>query len=58
MKEEQEALAEKIEPLDLATEIYPLLEDYFYGTFEKNAQGVLMKMKNGQVFQLAVTAVA
>lgn len=48
----------KIDSLELAMEIYPLLEDYFCGTFAKNSKGVLMKMDNGQVFQLTVEEVA
>lgn len=48
---------EKVQPLDLASEIYPLLEDYFYGTFVRNTSGVLIKMPNGQVFQLTVLEV-
>ncbi len=48
---------EIINPLDLAMQIYPLLTDYFNGTFAKNTKGVLMKMGNGQVFQLIVTEV-
>ncbi len=48
----------KIKGLDLAMEIYPLLDDYFCGTFARNTKGVLMRMENGQVFQLTVTEVA
>ncbi len=48
----------KINGLDLAMEIYPLLDDYFCGTFARNTKGVLMRMENGQVFQLTVTEVA
>ena len=48
----------KILPLDLAMQIYPLLEDYFCGTFAKNLKGILMKMENGQIFQLKVEEVA
>ena len=48
----------KINGLDLAMQICPLLDDYFCGTFEKNTTGVLMKMENGQVFQLTVTEFA
>ena len=44
--------------LDLAMQIFPLLDDYFCGTFAKNTKGVLMKLENGQVFQLSVTEVA
>lgn len=44
--------------LDLAMQIFPLLDDYFCGTFVKNTKGVLMKLENGQVFQLTVTEVA
>lgn len=47
----------KILPLDLAMQIYPLLEDYFCGTFAKNSKGILMKMENGQIFQLKVEEV-
>ncbi len=47
----------KINGLDLAMQIYPLLDDYFCGTFAKNTKGVLMKMENGQIFQLTVTEV-
>lgn len=47
-----------INGLDLAMQIYPLLDDYFCGTFAKNTKGVLMKMENGQIFQLTVTEVA
>ena len=39
----------KINGLDLAMQIYPLLDDYFCGTFAKNTKGVLMKMENGQI---------
>lgn len=48
----------KINGLDLAMQIYPLLDDYFCGTFAKNTKGVLMKMENGQMFQLTVTEIA
>lgn len=48
----------KILPLDLAMQIFPLLEDYFFGTFAKNSKGILMKMENGQVFQLKVEEIA
>lgn len=48
----------KINGLDLAMQIYPLLDDFFCGTFAKNTKGVLMKMENGQIFQLTVTEVA
>ncbi len=48
----------KIDGLDLAMQIYPLLDDFFCGTFAKNTKGVLMKMENGQIFQLTVTEVA
>ena len=47
----------KILTLDLAMQIFPLLDDYFFGTFAKNSKGILMKMENGQVFQLTVTEV-
>lgn len=47
----------KINGFDLAMQIYPLLDDYFCGTFAKNTKGVLMRMENGQVFQLTVTEV-
>lgn len=47
----------RIAPLDLAMQIYPLLDDYFCGIFEKNTKGVLMKI-NGQIFQLKVEEVA
>ncbi|MDE7082484.1 MAG: hypothetical protein K2O89_02115 [Clostridia bacterium] len=61
--EEQELLkavvqSSKINGLDLAMQIYPLLDDYFCGTFAKNTKGILMKMENGQMFQLTVTEVA
>lgn len=46
---------ERIDGLDLAMQIYPLLKDYFNGRFTKNTKGVLMRMTNGQVFQLTVT---
>lgn len=49
---------EKILPLDLAMQIFLLLDDYFCGTFAKNSKGILMKMENGQVFQLKVEEVA
>lgn len=49
---------EKILPLDLAMQIFPLLDDYFCGTFAKNSKGILMKMENGQVFQLKVEEIA
>lgn len=48
----------KILSLDLAMQIFPLLNDYFCGTFAKNSKGVLMKMENGQIFQLKVEEVA
>lgn len=48
----------KILSLDLAMQIFPLLNDYFCGTFVKNSKGVLMKMENGQIFQLKVEEVA
>ncbi len=48
----------KILPLDLAMQIFPLLDDYFFGTFAKNSKGILMKMENGQVFQLKVEEIA
>lgn len=44
--------------LDLAMQIFPLLDDYFCGAFAKNSKGVLMKLENGQVFQLTVTELA
>lgn len=44
--------------LDLAMQIFPLLDDYFCGAFVKNTKGVLMKLENGQLFQLTVTEVA
>lgn len=47
----------KILPLDLAMQLFPLLDDYFCGTFAKNSKGVLMKMENGQIFQLKVEEV-
>ena len=49
---------EKILPFDLAMQIFPLLEDYFFGTFAKNSKGILMKMENGQGFQLKVEEIA
>ena len=49
---------EKILPHDLAMQIFPLLDDYFFGTFAKNSKGILMKMENGQIFQLKVEEVA
>lgn len=49
---------EKILPHDLAMQIFPLLDDYFFGTFAKNSNGILMKMENGQVFQLKVEEIA
>jgi len=48
----------KILTLDLAMQIFPLLDDYFFGTFAKNSKGILMKMENGQVFQLKVEEIA
>lgn len=58
--EQQETMAQKSKTtgLDLAMQIYPLLEDYFCGVFAKNTKGVLMKLESGQVFQLTVTEVA
>ena len=47
----------KILTLDLAMQIFPLLDDYFCGTFAKNSKGVLMKMEIGQIFQLKVEEV-
>lgn len=47
-----------IDALELARQIHPLLDDYFCGSFAANSKGVLMKMDNGQVFQLTVTEVA
>lgn len=52
------AAEEKTTPLELALLIYPLLVDYFCGIFIKNTKGVLMKMENGQVFQLSFKEVA
>ncbi len=49
---------EKILPLDLAMQMFPLLDDYFCGVFAKNSKGILMKMENGQIFQLKVEEVA
>ena len=48
----------KILPLDLAMQIFPLLDDYFFGTFAKNSKGILMKMENGKVLQLKVEEIA
>lgn len=48
----------KIDALDLAQQIHPLLNDFFCGSFAVNSKGILMKMENGQVFQLTVTEVA
>ena len=56
--EEKATEKEVINGLELAAEIQPLLDDYFCGSFETNAKGVLMKMDNGQVFQLTVSEVA
>ena len=56
--EEESAKEGRIDPLDLAMQIHPLLDDYFCGTFVRNTKGVLMKMNNGQVFQLKVEEVA
>lgn len=58
--EELEALVKesKTTGLDLAMQIFPLLDDYFCGTFAKNTKGVLIKLENGQLFQLSVTEVA
>lgn len=58
LKQETGVNEEKINPYDLAAEICPLLEDYFCGSFEKNTKGVVMKMDNGQIFQLTVEVVA
>ena len=44
--------------IDLSMQIFPLLNDFFCGTFEKNTQGVLIRLENGQLFQLSVTEVA
>ena len=55
---EAELLEVKTTGLDLGMQIFPLLDDYFCGTFAKNTKGVLMKLENGQVFQLSVTEVA
>ncbi len=58
--EQMEAVAQesKTTGLDLAMQIFPLLNDYFCGVFSKNTKGVLMKLENGQVFQLTVTEAA
>lgn len=58
--EEMSAAAreEKILSLDLAMQMFPLLDDYFCGIFAKNSKGILMKMENGQIFQLKVEEVA
>lgn len=48
----------KINGLDLVMQIYPLLKDFFCGTFLQNTNGILMKMENGQKFQLTVSEVA
>lgn len=48
----------KIDALELAMQIHPLLSDFFCGNFAVNSKGVLMKMENGQVFQLMVTEIA
>lgn len=48
----------KIDALDLAQQIHPLLNDFFCGSFAVDSNGILMKMENGQVFQLTVTEVA
>lgn len=58
-KEQREAVIQesKITGLDLAMQIFPLLEDYFCDAFAKNSKGVLMNLKNGQLFRLTVTEV-
>ncbi len=48
---------EKINGLDLAMQIQPILPVYFHGEFKANSKGLLMAMPNGQVFQLTVTEV-
>ena len=59
-KRHQETVVQesKTTGLDLAMQIFPLLDDYFCGAFVKNTKGVLMKLENGQLFQLTVTEVA
>lgn len=44
--------------LDLAMQVFPLLDEYFCGAFVTNTKGVLMKLENGQLFQLTITEVA
>ncbi len=58
LSRESSAKEAKIDSYELAMEIFPLLKEYFCGTFAKNSKGVLMKMDNGQVFQLTVEEVA
>lgn len=59
-KEHQETVVQtaKTTGLDLAMQVFPLLDEYFCGTFVMNTKGVLMKLGNGQLFQLTITAVA
>ena len=42
---------------DLAMQIFLLLNDYFCGIFEKNTKGILMRLENGQAFQLSIAEV-
>ncbi len=48
---------EKISSHDIATEILPLLKDYFCGEFTATADSISMDMENGQRFQLTVAEV-
>lgn len=48
---------EKITSHDIATEILPLLKDFFCGEFTAAADTVTMAMKNGQQFKLSVSEV-
>lgn len=60
IKEQQETVVQESSTtgLDLAMQVFPLLDDFFCGAFVKNTKGVLMKLENGQLFQLTITEVA
>ncbi len=48
---------ERITSHDIATEILPLLNDFFCGEFTATAESISMAMENGQRFQLTVAEV-
>ncbi len=58
MKSTKEEKEYKTDGHQLLTEIEPLLKDYFIADIVMTADGLVMKLGNGQKFKLSITEIS